>query len=264
MKIRLKIFLAAPVGIAALLGALGFAATQSRAKSLKAANFEVRTFSISYNDAHLLLVGDKAVLVDTGIEKNAEALDKAIQKSGFDPKKLTAILITHGHADHAGGALYFKEKYNTPIIAGEGDVAMLASGKNDELCPIGIMALLRKRSDQALPFSPLKPDFAISGTVNLKAQFGIDAEVTEVPGHTAGSLVMTFGDVAFVGDMFRGSMISAKATRHFYMCDVPDNQTDIKALLQNIAPKAETFFMGHFSSVSRGSVQILANKKVRQ
>lgn len=136
---------------------------------------------------------------------------------------------------------------------------MLATGAQDQLCATDFMARMRINSDQALTFPPITPDILVSDPIDLGADFGIPAVVTPLPSHTEGSLIITIGDLAFVGDLFRGSMISSRAVRHFYICDLVGNQQDMQVLLPKIAPDAETFFPGHFSNVGRAQVVDLAN-----
>ena len=42
-------------------------------------------------------------------------------KLGLDPSQLRVILVAHGHADHFGGAAYFRERYGTRVLVSAAD-----------------------------------------------------------------------------------------------------------------------------------------------
>ncbi len=54
--------------------------------------------------AHLLVDDDGLVLVDTGFTGIAAELGGLLKQIGRSPGELKAILLTHGHLDHTGGA----------------------------------------------------------------------------------------------------------------------------------------------------------------
>ena len=49
-----------------------------------------------------------------------------LTKLGLDPKQIKYAIISHGHIDHAGGAAFLQEKYNTRIIVSAADWDLLA------------------------------------------------------------------------------------------------------------------------------------------
>jgi glyoxylase-like metal-dependent hydrolase (beta-lactamase superfamily II) len=51
-----------------------------------------------------LLVDDKSALIETGCPVQASEILEAVEKVGYDAKKLSYIIPTHVHGDHAGGA----------------------------------------------------------------------------------------------------------------------------------------------------------------
>ena len=52
-------------------------------------------------DALLLRSGDTAYLIDTGTKKGADDLLDVLHREGIT--RLTGVILTHTHADHAGG-----------------------------------------------------------------------------------------------------------------------------------------------------------------
>ena len=207
-----------------------------------------------YNNAHVVLAGERALLVDAGTAEDAEALDRSLREAGVDPEQLVAVVLTHGHTDHAGGAAWFRDHYGTPIVAGAGDAPLLASGRNDELCPTNGQARRRLADNQAARYEPFEADLLVAEPLDLEARFEFPARVVPVPGHTEGSLVVLAGTHALVGDLFRGSVVGHDAELHFYICEPEANRRDIVSLLAGEASEAETFFVGHFGPVTRDAV----------
>ncbi|HRH00034.1 MAG TPA: MBL fold metallo-hydrolase [Polyangiaceae bacterium] len=214
-------------------------------------NLEVHTFTRGHANVHVLVEDGRSLAVDSGLARNAPELDADMRAAGLDPRKLGAMVLTHGHADHAGGARYFQQRYGTRVVAGEGDRAMLARGTNDPLCPTGALARMRTAEDLAETFSPTRADVWVTSPTSLFELTGVHARVVPVPGHTPGSLAVVAGTGAFVGDLLRGGLVGTGAELHFYMCNVPGNARDIGRLLAVDAPRATTLFVGHFGPVTR-------------
>jgi glyoxylase-like metal-dependent hydrolase (beta-lactamase superfamily II) len=239
--------------VSVLLVALGASGCANWHEDVQLGPLSVHTFRRDHANAHLLSQGGSLVLVDAGLPKNAPALEADIREAGFDPKRIRAVVLTHGHADHAGGARHFKERFGASIVAGAGDRAMLESGKNEPLCPTSGFAQGRLEEDQTATYQPTSADIWIDAPRPLAEIAGIEGTVMPVAGHTSGSLVVLTPKAAFVGDLFRGSIVGYSAERHFYMCDLADNDEDIRSLLG--ASPARMFFTGHFGPVDRLAVE---------
>ncbi len=154
-----------------------------------------------------------------------------------------------------GGRRHFQARYGTRVIAGAGDRAMLAAGRHVQaMCPVGTIAGVRASTDRSGTFPPLAADVWVEDALPLASIAGIEGRVVVVHGHTDGSLVVVSGDVAFVGDTFRGAIVGGGAETHFYVCDLEDNRRDVARLLDELAPGATTFFTGHFGPVAREDV----------
>ena len=229
-------------------------------------NQTVRTLTVPFNNSHLLLQNGRGILIDAAGQHQAEQVDDMILASGFNPENLVAVVVTHGHHDHAGGAPHFRQKYRVPIIAGAGDRLLLAEGRNDHLCPTGQFAELRLPTDQVGTYEGYEADILVSNRLDLSRDFGIDATVTVLPGHTHGSVIVSAGEDAFVGDLIRGTLFGGGAATHFYNCDLDDNIADVELMLTRIAPVATRFHMGHFPSTTRAAVlsYLAEQKTIRQ
>ncbi len=214
----------------------------------------VRTFTHDSMNAHLVTENGSSFLFDAGLEAHGPLIEAELTAAGVDPKSLKAIIVSHGHADHAGGAGYLHRKFGVPVLVGDGDQGMVTTGKNEQLCPQGAIARSRLETDQNATYMPFAPDELIRSPQSLQDRVGFEAQVTPLPGHTKGSLVVTVGEFALVGDLLRGAIIGSGAETHFYQCDLEENRQGVAKMLSVIGPNAKTFFVGHFGPVDRADV----------
>lgn len=72
------------------------------------------------HDAHVYLIdaGSCRWLLDSGTGIKPETLTANLERLSWDVQPITHLLLTHCHADHAGGAAYLQETYGLQIIAG--------------------------------------------------------------------------------------------------------------------------------------------------
>ncbi|GJL90345.1 hydroxyacylglutathione hydrolase [Hyphococcus sp.] len=130
---------------------------------------EIRQFSC-LADNYGFLVHDQESCATASIDTpDSKAINRELDAAGW---RLTHILNTHHHFDHAGGNLALKEKWNCIIIGPKGEAARIP----------GI-------------------DIRVSEGETIKLGASI-ARVRETPGHTLGHIIYHFADdgAAFVGD----------------------------------------------------------------
>lgn len=226
----------------------------------------VRTISIDFGNVHLVSGDFGAFLVDAGTERGAPKLAERIRALGTDPATLRAVILTHGHADHAGGAHYFRNRFGVPVVVGAADVPMLAEGRNDRLCPTGFMARRLRASAQSATYPPTVADHAIGARTplsSLPGLEGLDGLIVPVGTHTPGSIAIILGDKAFVGDLFRGRIMGSGATRHFFMCDPAANERAVATLVADEARAVRIFFTGHFGPAGRKAVESMLETSAR-
>jgi phosphoribosyl 1,2-cyclic phosphodiesterase len=67
----------------------------------------------SSGNALVVQVGHTAVLVDAGF--SPRELARRLRQAGIEPQRLTAVVLTHEHADHARGAAAFAAQHQIPL-----------------------------------------------------------------------------------------------------------------------------------------------------
>jgi glyoxylase-like metal-dependent hydrolase (beta-lactamase superfamily II) len=70
-------------------------------------------------NCYLLTYGGGLALIDTGLGLGVEDIVANIHESGFDPRALTHILLTHSHLGHWGGAARLRDLTGAEIWAPE-------------------------------------------------------------------------------------------------------------------------------------------------
>lgn len=200
-----------------------------------------------------VVYGRRPILIDTGTAGESDRLVKALGELGIRKGELALIVLTHGHADHGGGAKRIRAEWGAPIAAGRGDVEMLASGHNRPLRPMSLMArLLRPFIDRTFP--PYAPDLVVTAPFDLRA-YGVDGQILPAPGHTPGSQVVLLDDGdAFVGDLLLGGSLGGAISpgtpgRHYYHDDPLAAETQICRVIRG---GARRLYAGHGGPITAG------------
>jgi glyoxylase-like metal-dependent hydrolase (beta-lactamase superfamily II) len=71
------------------------------------------------DDCNIYAVSTSAgtVLIDAGVGRNIDDVLATAAGDGIDPGSFVALLLTHAHLDHAGGAHALRERLGVPTIA---------------------------------------------------------------------------------------------------------------------------------------------------
>jgi hydroxyacylglutathione hydrolase len=128
-----------------------------------------------------------AVVIDPGLEP--EIILDFLRDEGLTP---SAILNTHGHADHIAGNEAMKQKFpDAPLIIGANDAPLLASAELNLSAAFGF-GIISPRADRLVK----------EGDVVETAGMGF--EVYDIPGHSPGHVVFVVRDtpvLVFGGDV---------------------------------------------------------------
>lgn len=123
------------------------------------------------------------VLIDPGLDP--AGIDAQVMLLGKTPE---AVLCTHGHFDHVGGAAYFQQKYKIPVYLPSGDVKIMQSSNF-------LLMALKIAMRIELPDVTHLPAEGITIAVGAST-----FAYQPLPGHTPGSCLVRSGQHVFSGD----------------------------------------------------------------
>lgn len=134
---------------------------------------------LSPSSAYVIETNEGLILVDSGLESNAGPVKAEMAKLGLDWRRIRAILLTHAHGDHTGGAATLRRQTGARIYAGIGDATVLREGGPREAF----------FSTFAMPdHSPHPTPVDVELLGGEQIIFGdVRVEVIAAPGHTTGS-----------------------------------------------------------------------------
>jgi metallo-beta-lactamase class B len=86
--------------------------------------------------AWAVITNDGIVVIDTIFEYSVDRqVAGGLTKLGQDPKNIKYAIVSHGHRDHSGGALYLQDKFNARVIMGPADWDLLAKNTRNPANP---------------------------------------------------------------------------------------------------------------------------------
>ncbi|HEX7063480.1 MAG TPA: MBL fold metallo-hydrolase [Bacillales bacterium] len=207
-------------------------------------------------NVYLLNGGSECALIDTGTGDSVDQILEHVQDSGFSPADLKYILLTHVHADHAGGAASIREKTGASVVVFEDAESVLEEGNEDEID----LTVAKKAGfyPSDYHFRPCKVDMVVKDGAQLSVG-SLNVRVVETPGHSRFDLSFIVEDSGgkvhlFSGDtiMYDGK-ISMLHTRDF-------NLQSLAASVEKLSKVngVESLLPGHFQpAVRNGSSHVL-------
>jgi glyoxylase-like metal-dependent hydrolase (beta-lactamase superfamily II) len=84
--------------------------------------------NLDFVSAYILYRGNEAVLVDTGIEGSADAIEASLGEVGLDWGVVGHVVLTHKHPDHAGSVDdVMTRATGATLYAGDADIPQITS-----------------------------------------------------------------------------------------------------------------------------------------
>jgi glyoxylase-like metal-dependent hydrolase (beta-lactamase superfamily II) len=76
----------------------------------------------------LVAAGEEWLMFDAGAGRDPAAVAAVLADDGIDPKSIRHLFLTHGHADHSGGAAHWRETTGLAVHAGATTAELVSSG----------------------------------------------------------------------------------------------------------------------------------------
>ena len=165
----------------------------------------------------------RCLIIDSGMDKDiGQSILKQVKKLGLTP---TALLITHAHADHFGGAHYLVRQTGLKVYATRVEASVMSGPILEPLYLFGGAQPPRELQHKFFLAKPCIADVILEGNERMVDQ--IPLEVISLPGHSTEQVGVAYGNTLFVGDAFLTPEILDKHRIPFY--------TDIQAGLTTLS-----------------------------
>ena len=205
---------------------------------------EIRVITQKYLmsvNCYLVKTPSGYILVDTGLHKKRGDLVEELEAAGCMPGDLKLIIVTHGHLDHNGNTAFLRERYDVKIAMHGGDSVMAESGDMF----VGMKGITVTIIRLLLPlvglsrYDSFRPDIILEDGQDL-SEYGFDARVVHVPGHSKGSIgVLTSDGIFFCGDLLVNTDKPEKNT-------LIDDSADLDASVMKLRTlEIRTVYPGH-------------------
>jgi glyoxylase-like metal-dependent hydrolase (beta-lactamase superfamily II) len=196
------------------------------------------------SNAGLIVQDGQAVLVDTGLDR--DAAKKILRVIEGLSLRLTAVVITHAHADHFGGASLLRSRTGAPVYAPGLEAAIVA---NPLLEPLYLFS-------GAAPPAALRHKFTLAEACPVDGLIepgevtvgGVSIRAIPAPGHSPNQMMIAGGGACFMADACFAPEILRKHGIPFYV-DVTQAAATL-ALLTHLDGSYGAFVPGHGEVVS--------------
>ncbi len=198
----------------------------------------------SVNCYLLETAGGGWVLIDTGPASARPALERELERAGCAAGSLRLVLLTHGDFDHTGSAAHLRARHGVKIAMHAGDSLMLERGDMFYNRKQG-SRLLRAAAPVLFGFGKANrcaPDLLLEDGASL-AEFGLEAAVVHIPGHSLGSI----GVLAEDGSLFCGDLL--ENVKSPALNSIMDDLAAARASIEKLARlRPGTIYPGHGSA----------------
>ena len=199
------------------------------------------------------------ILVDTGgytfrgRSDKRGLLEEKLKENACVPGALAAVILTHGDVDHSASCRYIRDTYKTKIYIHKAD-APLTSGltvrkvlsnfkfRSPVFALISFLMyplFCRMTKKIVEKYEEFEADGYVSEETDLK-EFGLEARIIHLPGHTEGSIGILFPNGDFIsGDVLANAGKPGISPNHWNLKKLKESVYRIKTL------PVKTVYPGH-------------------
>jgi len=127
--------------------------------------------------SYLIDLGEP-VLIDAGSGLHLERLVRNIERAGFDPAKVSTVILTHCHFDHMGGGVRYREQFGSRLVMHALDAELIEAGDQRLTAAFCFNVYLE----------PFFVDLKLYGEEEQLEVGGTRLTLLHTPGHTPGSI----------------------------------------------------------------------------
>ncbi len=184
-------------------------------------------------DCHIYLVngGDELALIDCGMASgnSLARIMTNVRAEGLDPSKITKVIVTHYHMDHAGGAARFRDQLGLDVVAPADAADALRTG--DERAVALDVAKAAGFYAADYRFEPVEVSQEVREGDRIPVG-RLELEVFETPGHCDGHASFLLRgrerSYLFAGDaVFSGGRV---VLQNIHDCSIQKSATSIAKL----------------------------------
>lgn len=225
----------------------------------------VHSFRIDSTNVGVIVGDERTLLVDIGLEGALSQLKERFEAEGLDYERVSDLVLTHGHGDHAGDANAVQAD-DVTVWAHEKEIPTLHSQTDLEEgqiigCEAQVLSVLISDS-----WDPVDPDRLMDGPTNFD---DLNVRVIPASGHTPGSVIVVVDDkIAFLGDLIRGGNLGGavfgdQPNVHYFHLDKDAAHRSLRGLLRDF-PDIEVFWPAHGDAFTRAQLQAFVDEQPKR
>lgn len=181
---------------------------------------------------HVLVDDAGVTLLDTGFPGDEARIRRVMEHAGVGPRDVRAILLTHGHIDHAGNVAALQAWTGAPVYAHPLEQAHL-DGAFPYTGLARVTGWLEAAGRAVTSYRPAQIDVPIADGDSLPFWGGL--RVVHLPGHTVGhcGFYSAKHDLLFTGDLWVRFMMRTQMSPPIFTDDpaqVPASMRKARAI----------------------------------